>query len=81
MTSGKTYRCEACRTAPARCEACRARRGAKRNALRAERREADLCTECGREAADGMRRCDECADENNLRSAAAHKARRAEAAS
>lgn len=74
------YRCGACREKAARCSACRLRRAAKRNARRALRRQAEICTECGRPAAEGLSRCTECADDNNARSGAAHMARRAEEA-
>jgi hypothetical protein len=72
------YRCEGCREKATRCEACRSRRAAARTARRARRRKAGACTECGRDAAEGLSRCQECSDDNNARSGAAHIARRAE---
>lgn len=73
------YRCEACREQAQRCEPCRARKAAKRRALRARRRKASLCSECGCEALEGQSRCADCRISNNALSGAAHAARREEA--
>lgn len=74
---GDAYRCDTCRSRPLRCVSCRERRAAARNDLRARRRKAKLCTECGCKAVAGQSRCAECRDENNARSGAAHAEARA----
>jgi hypothetical protein len=75
---GDPYRCDACRHRVERCADCRLRRAAVRNGLRARRRKAGICTECGAKAVRGQSRCAACRDENNARSGAAHAARTAE---
>jgi|1185.fasta_scaffold346153_2 hypothetical protein len=75
---GDPYRCNTCRPHPNRCVKCRERRAAVRNDLRARRRKARLCSECGNKAVAGLSRCADHRDDNNERSSAAHIARRTE---
>lgn len=75
---GDAFRCDDCRQDAERCSSCRLRRAAARNGLRARRRKAKLCTECGAKAVAGQSRCAVCRDANNARSNAAHAAAREE---
>ena len=73
---GAAYRCDDCRDEPDRCAACRARRAAANAERRDARRAAGMCIMCGRRALSGYTRCTRHLEDNRVRSAAAHVARR-----
>jgi hypothetical protein len=77
-----SYRCESCVDTSARCEPCRARRAQRAAELRASRRAAGLCVECGahavRRGGQKLARCRVHLERNARNSSASHaRARKA----